>query len=247
MRALDLKLIRDLRRLWPQALAIALVVGGGVATLVMAVGSIRSTEETRAAYYERYQFADVFASVKRAPKTLVDQIAQIPGVAVAEARIVKFALLDIPDFREPVTGEFISLPDAFEPRLNRLYPRSGRLPEPGRADEVVVYEPFAAAHQMGLGGRFSAILNGGRRELVIVGTAFSPEFLYTIAPGYIMTDDRRFGVVWMSEKALANVYNLDGAFSSVSLKLLRGASEPEAIKQLDALLDPYGGEAAYGR
>src|SRR6516165_3317386 len=229
MRALDLKLIRDLMRVWPQALAIALVVGGGVATLVMAVGSIRSMEETRAAYYERYEFADVFASVKRAPKTLLDQITQIPGVAAVEPRIVKFALLDIPDFREPATGEFISLPDRSEPRLNRLYMRSGRPPEPGRADEVVIYEPFAAAHQIGLGSRFSAILNGRKRELVIVGTAFSPEFLYTIAPGDVITDDRRFGVVWMSEQALANAYNLDGAFSSVTLKLLRGASVPDAL------------------
>jgi hypothetical protein len=47
MRALDLKLFRDLARLWAQALAIALVVAGGVATLVLAVGSFRSLEETR--------------------------------------------------------------------------------------------------------------------------------------------------------------------------------------------------------
>jgi putative ABC transport system permease protein len=33
----------------------------------------------------------------------------------------------------------------------------------------------------------------------------------------------------MSEKALASVYNLDGAFSSVSVKLLRDASEPEVV------------------
>ena len=44
MRALDRKLLRDLKRLWAQALAISLVVGGGVATLVMAVGSYRSLE-----------------------------------------------------------------------------------------------------------------------------------------------------------------------------------------------------------
>jgi putative ABC transport system permease protein len=43
------------------------------------------------------------------------------------------------------------------------------------------------------------------------------------------------------------VYNLDGAFSSVTLKLLRGASETEVIKRLDVFLDPYGGRAAYGR
>ena len=132
MRALDIKLLRDLRRMWAQALAIALVIAGGVATLVLAVGSYRSLHETRTAYYERYQFADVFATVRRAPKTLVDQIAEIPGVAAVDARIAKLALLDIPNFREPATGQFISLPESGEPALNRLYMRIGRMPEPGQ-------------------------------------------------------------------------------------------------------------------
>ena len=82
-------------------------------------------EETRIAYYERYQFADVFALVRRAPKTLLDQIAEIPGVAAVQARIAKLALLDIPNFREPATGQFISLPDSGQPTLNRLYMRVG--------------------------------------------------------------------------------------------------------------------------
>ena len=247
MRALDLKLIRDLTRLWAQALAISLVIAGAVATLVLAVGSIRSLVETRDAYYERNQFADVFALVKRAPKKLLDQIAEIPGIAAAEVRIVKLALLDMPDSREPVTGQFVSLPDESEQHLNRIYLRSGRAPEPGKAEEVVIYDGFAVAHNMRLGSRFSAILNGRKQELVVVGTALSPEFIYTIGPGETITDNRRFGIIWMSEKALANVYNLDGAFSSVTVKLLRGASESEVIKRLDGLLDPYGGQAAYGR
>lgn len=50
MSALDIKLFRDVRRLWAQILAVALVVGAGVATLVLAVGSHRSLEETRIAY-----------------------------------------------------------------------------------------------------------------------------------------------------------------------------------------------------
>jgi len=227
MRMLDVKLLRDLRRLWAQALAIALVIAGGAAALVAVVGSIRSLEETRDVYYERYQFADVFALVKRAPKKLIDQIAEIPGVAAVDARIVRLALLDIPDSREPVTAQFISLPDDSEQRLNRIYLRSGRVPEPGRAEEVVVYEAFAEAHKMQLGSRFSAILNGRKRELLMVGTALSPEFIYTIAPGETITDNRRFGIIWMSEKALANAYNIDGAFSSVTLKLLRNASESD--------------------
>src|SRR6266704_2703271 len=165
MRMLDRKLFRDIRRLWAQALAIAFVIGGGVATLMLAVGSHRSLDETRTAYYERYRFA----VVSRAPKTLVDQVAQIPGVAAVDARIAKLALLDIPNFLEPATGQVISLPDIGEPKLNGLYMRLGRTPEPGRADEAVVNETFAKAHGFVIGSRFSAILNGRKRELVIVG------------------------------------------------------------------------------
>ena len=91
MHMLDVKLFRDLKRLWAQAIAIALVVAGGVATLVLAVGSHRSLNDTRIAYYERYQFADVFALVRRAPKALADQIAEIPGVVTVETRIAMLA------------------------------------------------------------------------------------------------------------------------------------------------------------
>lgn len=247
MRVLDIKLFRDLRRLWAQCLAIALVIGGGNATLIMAVGSQRSLDETRIAYYERYRFADVFAVVRRAPKSLVEQIREIPGVAAVDARIAKLALLDIPNFAEPATGQVISLPEIGEPSLNRLYMRRGRLPEPGRSEEVVVNDTFAQAHGFVIGDRFSAILNGRKRALTIVGTALSPEYIFTVGPGDIMPDDRRFAIIWMGEKALASAYDLEGAFSFVAVKLLRSASEREVITRLDNLLDPYGGQAAYGR
>ena len=62
-----------------------------------------------------------------------------------------------------------------------------------------------------------------------------------------MPDDRRFAVLWMSEKALAGLFDLDGAFNAVTLALLPGASEPEVLRQLDALLARYGGISAYAR
>jgi putative ABC transport system permease protein len=247
MSALDIKLLRDIRRLWAQVLAIALVIAGGVATFVLAVGSYRSLEETRAAYYERYRFADVFASTRRAPKALVDRIAEIPGVATVDVRIAKLALLDIPNLREPASGQFISLPEIGEPVLNRPYLRIGRMPDPLSTDQVVVNENFANAHGFAPGSEFSAILNGRKRKLVIVGIALSPEFIYAFGPGDIMPDDRRFAVVWMPERALAGIYDLKGAFSSVSLRLLPDSSEREVIQRLDGLLDRYGGSAAYGR
>lgn len=71
--------------------------------------------------------------------------------------------------------------------------------------------------------------------------ALSPEYVYAIGPGDLVPDDRRFGVVRMSCKALAGAFDLDGAFNSVSLTLGPGARESEVIRRLDDLLAPYGG------
>lgn len=247
MSPLDKKLVRDMKRLWTQALAIALVMAAGVATLILGIGAYRSLDETRSAYYERYRFADIFATVKRAPDSLARRIATIPGVATVQTRIVESALLDVDDMIEPASGMAMSVPDHAEAKLNRQYLRMGRFPAPGSTREVMVNEAFANAHGMGLGSQFSATLNGIKRKLTIVGIALSPEFIYAVGSGDIIPDPRRFGILWMSQKTLEAIFDLDGAFNSVTLKLLRDASQPEVISQLDSLLAPYGGTGAYAR
>ncbi len=164
-----------------------------------------------------------------------------------EARIEKIALVSVAGMSAPASGLFISLPDLAPQRLDLLTLREGRPPQPGDEREVVVSEPFARAHGLSPGSRFEAVLNGRKRELTIVGVALSPEFVYAIGPWDIMPDDRRYGIVWMSERALASAYDLKGAFSKVHLRLLPGASEDDVIESLDGLLARYGGRGAFGR
>lgn len=247
MSVLNRKLVRDLRRMWAQALAIALVIASGVATFVLASGAYQSLDATRSAYYERYRFADVFCGVRRAPKPILDQIAAIDGVAAVEGRISHLAVMDVEGLREPGSAMAISLPDASEPRLNLLHMREGRSPERGRVDEVTVNEGFAKAHRMEIGATVTVLLNGKKRVLKVVGIALSPEYIYALGPGDLMPDDRRFAILWMSEKALSGLFDLDGAFNSVTVKLLPGASTPHVIAALDGLVSRYGGTAAYGR
>lgn len=247
MRVLGIKMLRDLGRLWVQALAVALVMACGVATLILAVGAYRSLEETREAYYDRYRFGHVFAQATRAPLALERRIAALRDVAAVEARIMKPVLLDVEGMSEPATGMAISVPDRRALRVNRLYLRRGRLPGPGRLDEVAVNERFAAAHGFDPGARFEAILDGTKRSLTITGTVLSPEFVYAMSPGDLVPDDRRFALLFMSEDALAGAFDLAGAFNAVSLRLLPGTSERAVIESLDDLLAPYGGTGAYGR
>ena len=110
MRALHIKLWRDIIRLWPQALAIAMVMAAGVATLILGAGAHDSLATTSARYYETNRFADVFATATRVPETVATEIAAIGGVASVDTRIQKIALADIADMAEPASVLLVSLP-----------------------------------------------------------------------------------------------------------------------------------------
>lgn len=247
MSMLDRKLRRDLWHIRGQVVAISFVIAAGIAIMVLMQGSLTSLQETRDAYYDRYRFADIFAYARRAPESLTARIAEIEGVARVDTRIVQDIVLDMPDLIEPARGQIHSLPEGREANLNRIYLRSGRLLEPGRPDEVIINEAFAIAHGLFPGDQISGNINGRRRTLTIVGTALSPEFIYTISPGEFIPDNRRFGILWMGRETLAAAFDLDGAFNEVSVSLTRDADELDVIDRMDDLLDPYGGVGAFGR
>jgi putative ABC transport system permease protein len=247
LRALERKLLRDLWRLRGQVLAIALVIASGVGVLVMSLGALEALRETAAAFYERSRFADVFASLERAPEDLAERIAAIPGVQTVETRIARYALLDVEGFAEPVIGRVVSIPERGEPHLGRLTLRAGRGVAPGRPDEVVLSEAFSESHRLEPGDTLRALIHGKRRTLTVVGIALSAEYVYAMAPGSLLPDERRFGVLWMEREALAAAYDLDGAFDDIALSLLRGTAPESVITELDRLLAPYGGIGAYAR
>ena len=156
--------------------------------------------------------------------------------------------LDIPGLDEPATGRLVSIPARRIPMLNDLDLREGRYIEPGRREEVLISEAFAAANLLGVGDTLSAVINGKWERLQIVGIALSPEYVYEIRGiGSILPDNRRFGVLWMSRNALGPAFAMEGGFNDLALALSPGASQADVIGELDDLLAPYGSLGAYGR
>ena len=143
MKALHRKALRDLWRMRGQALAIALVIASGIAMLVMAQATLLSLRDTRDAFYRETRFSEVWVQAKRVPQTMLARLAEIPGVAEVEARLVTGAKLSLDGFAEPAEALVQSLPDDGTPRQNRLLLQSGRLPAPGKTDEVLVGTAFA--------------------------------------------------------------------------------------------------------
>ena len=247
MKAIDKKLWRELWAMRMQALAIALVIVSGVGIFIMSLSTLDSLYHSRETYYRDNHFADVFASLKRAPLSLVQRIEAIPGVDKVETRVVAYVNIDVAGFSDPISGHLISLPDNSRGLLNQIYLRKGRLFEPGRDNEVLLSEEFAKAHGLQAGDKIHATINGRRKSLLVVGIALSPEYIYQIAPGAMFPDYKRYGVLWMARKPLASAYNMDGAFNNVTLSLTKDSNEQDVIDRLDEILKPYGGTGAIGR
>lgn len=247
MKALDRKLLRDLRLMWSQALTIALVVASGIAGFITTFSAYDALSWSRDVYYSQARFADVFSALKRAPLSLSAQLEALPGAAHVQTSLVHDVPIDLPEVPDPIIGRLIGL-DLREPlRLNKVYVRSGRMIQAHQsgAMEALVSEGFAVGRGLKPGDRVRALVNGKRESLLIVGIATSPEYIFAGLAG--SPDQRGFGIFWVDHAALAAAYNEEGAFNRVAVRLAPQASEGAVIDGLNRLLGPYGGVNAHGR
>lgn len=246
-RVLDRKLLRDIWRMRGQVLALGTIVMCGVGLFITMHGTLRSLDETRTAYYERYRFAEIFAPAKRAPAFVLDRIRDVAGVAAVEGRVEGAITVDMAGVPEPIQGRILSLPENREPRVNHIFLKFGRLPTIDSGDEIVLANDFAVAHSLMPGDTLSAVIYGTRQTLSIVGVALAPEFVYVIPPGGLSPDARRYAVMWMGEEGVANAFNMKGAVNSVLALVSRGARKEAVISAIDDILAPFGGTGAYSR
>lgn len=247
MSPLNLKLLREVWRLRGQMISIALIVATGIMAVITMRGSYDSLVDAQQHYYRESRFADVWAPLKRAPVSVRERLHRLPGVTAVDTRVTQVARLDLAGLDAPAQALFVSLPVFGRARLNDIRVAKGRYIAPGKPGEVLINTKFAQARKLGPGDMLSAIINGRARQLIIVGTANSPEHAYAVPPGSIFPDDERYGVIWMARDELAAAFNMDGAFNEAVLTLGPEANQEAVLQAVDEILDPYGGLGAYPR
>ncbi len=254
MKALDRKLLRDLRLMWSQAVTIALVVASGIGGFLTTLSAVDSLVRARDDFYVQGRFADVFARVKRAPNALADTLRAVPGVADVQATTEMPVRVEIPGVNDPIVGQLIGVDRRRPQRMNLLTLRGGPSTQEARWPGAVlpdgalpawVSEAFVTANGLHRGDRLSALINGKRRALVVAGVALSPEYIFAGLWG--MPDQRGFGVFWVDREALAAAFQMEGAFNHVVVKLAPGAQERTVIEALRRRLAPFGGRDVLGR
>lgn len=250
MKALHRKLLRDLRLMWSQALTIALVVASGIAGFVTSLSAVESLAAARDQYYSEGRFADVFASLKRAPDPVLHAVRGLDGVAAAQGTVEYFARVQMEGVVDPIIGQLIGVDPRSPAQMNLVtIARGRRLSGAGfRAGselEAIVSEGFARARGLQPGARLSAVINGKRRQLLIVGTGLSPEFVFAGLWG--LPDLSNSGIFWVDKEALAAAYGMTGAFNRLAIRLAPGAQEAVVKAAVTRLVAPYGGREVIGR
>lgn len=251
MSMLDRKLLRDLVRMWSQALTIALVVASGIGGFLTSLSAVDSLALARDRFYADGRFADLFAGVKNAPLALTERLREAPGVADVQATIEQMVRIQIPGGNDPIIGQLVGLDHRTPRKMNLVSVVAGRpltAQVTVRTDndiEALVSEAFAQARALQPGSRLQALINGKQRELLVVGIALSPEYIFSGLWG--MPDARGFGVFWIDREVLAAAYNMEGAFNRVAFKLAPGGSEPASIAAVSRIIAPFGGREVFPR
>lgn len=242
-RAMLRKLMRDLlERKW-SLLALAAIAAVGVGVYVSMAAVYLDLDDAKTRYYSGYHLADFSVRLKRAPEWTAASVANLPNIIRVRGR-VKMEILVYPEGSyKPIQGMAISMPVTKNPAVDDILLNTGAWFSSAEAREVIADDQFASAHNLKPGDRIKMLLLDKQHDLLIVGTAMSPEFVYLIPPGGgLSPDPSRYGVFYLPREFLQKSADLEGAYNEL-VGMVRDKSRPSLENTLDLIqekLDPYG-------
>ena len=215
-RVLLKKLWRDLIHRKGALSALVLIVMVGIGLFVAMRAVYRDLVGARQRYYRDYRLADFYFDLKRATEWVVDEVAGMPNVRSVRGRVFFGVRVDLPNVDDPISGTAISMPVEPVPVLNDIMMRSGAWFSDEDAREVILNDAFASANGLRPGHRIKVLLLDKEHDMLVVGTAMSPEFVYLMSPDSGMVPDpQRFGVMYAPERFLQEACDLDGAYNQI--------------------------------
>ena len=248
------KLVREIRMQKGQALAVFVVTSLGVLLFVASAGAYRDLRDSYADSRERLALAALHVDVSATDSGDVARAAALPNIRAVEGRAVTSLPVDIGE--ERVELRLLSLPDAGEPRLDKLLLTDGRLPD--GPDEIVIEKHLAQHHHLSPGSTIRVA--AGERALRVVGIGVSAEYLWVARDEHdVMPSPDAFGVGWRRGHAngfnqlLVDCARKDTASVTAALQHTFGArlvdvvpaSELPGVRLLQMDVDGYKGMAAF--
>lgn len=226
-------------------IACLVLLGIGIAVYVSFNLLFRNLSAAMDNMYEKQRFGEVFAQLGGIPRSDVDKVAELPGVAALQATVVADARVEREDSTRIAALRLASIDLAESERINDFLLVAGALPG---EDGILIGEAFAAANGIAPGDGIKLVIGGREVEPVVSGIVQSPEYVYAIPDsGQLMPDDEAFGFGYMPVDRLEVLAGKTGVATNLSMLLAEGISFQNMKYQLEDVLAPYGVKALYER
>lgn len=233
------KFYRDLGESKGQFVSVLAVVIIGVMFYTGLYSALEDFSGAGDQYFSEYRLADLWSSVYRAPEGVVKRIEAIPGVKMADGRVVQDVRLNMED--RNVMVRLISMPDEKRDVVNDIMLVSGTYFSPEKGNQCIVSHRFAKANGLSIGQTIEPIINGERVKLSVVGTSKSPEYTYEIRETTeLIPDPMKFGVVYAKKSYLQTIMDYKGYINDVSVLLNPDGDVKTVKKELKQMLEQYG-------
>ncbi|MCD6415658.1 MAG: FtsX-like permease family protein [Planctomycetes bacterium] len=242
------KLARDLRGGWGQFTAAAAVVLWATVLFVSFQVTYRSLLHSRDSYYRRCNFADFFVDLENAPSSALSAAQSIKGVWRVRGRIVKEVSLEMEGEEGAAVGRIISMPRRRDDLINDIYMVSGSYFPGAASEEVIINQRFAEANGLAVGDSLRATINERKEDLRIVGTAYSPEYVYPLRDArQFAPDDKGFAIIFARRGFVEDAFDMTNDFNNLVGVLRPGADVEAVLDRAKERFSRYGVYARYGR
>ena len=242
MDTLDRKLLRDFKQNWPLLCAVSAIIAVGISCFVGMLSTAQNLELARSSYYSLCRLAEFWVDLKKVPTSELNRLAVIPGISEFRDRIQFQILLDVPDSIKPIGALALSLPDNRAAVINNIVITRGTYFTSTQPNEVIISEKFATARNIQPGDTISGLLNNQKKDLRVIGTAISAEFVYMASPGSMVDEPGNYGLIYLKRSFAEDTFGFNGSSNSV-IGLLTPESRLEderIVKQLTERLKPFG-------
>ncbi len=241
MGSLWKKLLRDISGAKGQFLAVALVIACGIGSYITISFAFKNLMASRDSYCQQYRFADLFFIIDRAPRSILQKIQAIPGVAAVNGRIVFDIPLDLPHTKEALVGRIISLPDKKVRVLNDVHIVQGEYFSPSQEQGILVNPVFCAKNNLRVGDSIWGTINNRKRKLQIRGTSLSPEYIYAIRTAQdFLPNPQTFAICYAQESFCESAFGYQASVNDIVVSVTDRRNSESIKKEIEEILEPYG-------
>ena len=241
------KMFRDMKKSMAAYSICLLIVAVGFCGYCLMSVAKDHLMASRDLLYERSSFSDGFAEVQEAPAAITDKLKKIPGIADANARIMKEVRIKEVDGEQENTTARLKLISYVKGGAD--VPMLFQGMDAGDGDlQMVAGNAFLEARDWSPGQKIRLLVSGKETEFEITGGGISPENIYIIRNIVEMyPDPYHYDVGFVSLRTMENLYGMRDMANSFTFTLQPGYEVKDVKDQVEEILKPYGCYSVYGR